>query len=270
MLATYPVPAEFQAWNRRHRSPYGHPLWQKFVRGSHLGWKTWNNRMKLPRAIKRFIGPYGFEAISPTREFEYPWCFAAANVFPGMKALDIGAGAAGLQFTLSQNGVDVTSVDPLEQGHIRADWVFTDEDFVSLNRAFGTDIHFVRKYLQDASYPDNTFDCAFAVSVIEHIPAPAAKELVREIGRVLKPGGKFILTVDLFLDCTPFTEAASNRWGTNISIRELVEASGLELVQGDRQWLHGYPEFSTDRVREQLHRFLVSDNVLAQCFVLRK
>jgi SAM-dependent methyltransferase len=42
-------------------------------------------------------------------------------------------------------------------------------------------------------YPDGAFATVFSNSVLEHIPGVGT--VVREVGRVLKPGGRFILTV---------------------------------------------------------------------------
>lgn len=44
-------------------------------------------------------------------------------------------------------------------------------------------------------YPDESFDFVFATSVFTHLLAPAAERYLREIARVLAPGGRFFLTV---------------------------------------------------------------------------
>ena len=41
-------------------------------------------------------------------------------------------------------------------------------------------------------FPDRSFDCVISFQVIEHIKRDA--EFVREIHRVLRPGGRFIVT----------------------------------------------------------------------------
>ncbi len=44
-------------------------------------------------------------------------------------------------------------------------------------------------------YPDRTFDRVFSISAIEHIPGDGDRLAMREIARVLKPGGVVCLTV---------------------------------------------------------------------------
>ncbi len=46
--------------------------------------------------------------------------------------------------------------------------------------------------LKNLPFPDNTYDAAFCAQVLEHESSPAA--LLRELRRVLKPGGHLILT----------------------------------------------------------------------------
>jgi ubiquinone/menaquinone biosynthesis C-methylase UbiE len=44
-------------------------------------------------------------------------------------------------------------------------------------------------------YPDRTFDSAYALSVVEHIENEGDTRAIREMARVLKPGGRLCLTV---------------------------------------------------------------------------
>jgi len=48
---------------------------------------------------------------------------------------------------------------------------------------------------RDLGYPSGMFDRAFAISSIEHIPDDGDSRAMREIGRVLRPGGLVCLTV---------------------------------------------------------------------------
>jgi len=114
------------------------------------------------------------------------------------------------------------------------DWAPTPQAFQLLNEALGTDVCLVNGYLEDAKFPDESFDRVISVSVFEHIAEPALATILAEIRRVLKPGGLAVMTVDLFLDVQPFAPAASNAYGHNVSVKWIVETSGLDLVGGRR------------------------------------
>ena len=269
MLAPKTLAPEFAEWNRRHKAPYG-AAWWRAVRDGPSGLRIWRQRFRMPRVLMKLAGEFGFQENSPTRRFEYPWCYSAAGLKPGMSVVDIGAGASGFQFVLASEGVEVTSVDPLLLPPGKTNWIFTRKEYHKLNRAFGGRVRFVQEFLENAGLPSDSVDRVFSVSVIEHVPADVIGPLMREVRRVLKPGGLFVATIDLFLDVRPFADAAMNEWGSNTDVRALVEASGMEIVVGDRSQLHGYAEFDPARVRGMLDRVMVDGRTLTQCLVLRK
>ncbi|MGH9323445.1 MAG: class I SAM-dependent methyltransferase, partial [Vicinamibacteria bacterium] len=115
------------------------------------------------------------------------------------------------------------------------------------------------------------FDIVYSISTIEHIAPGEHQSLMTEIGRVLKPGGRCVLTVDLFLNLAPFTDRVENEFGVNVDVAGLCECSGLALVSGDRAELLGFPEFSAKEVLANLGGTLFGANPsLAQCLVLSK
>jgi len=189
-----------------------------------------------------------------------------------MQVIELGAGASGFQFMLSQQGLDVTSVDPLENPSGDVEWRFSSDGFDHLNAAFGGNVRFIRERIENAGIRDGTVDRVFAISVIEHVPESAIGSLVQGVSRALKPGGLLVATIDLFLDLQPFTEVEANQYGRNISVRSLVDQSGLELVGGQREELCGFEEFVPTRIsgRARHGEFYVSNNVACQAIVLRK
>ncbi len=270
MIARRNLPHEFQRWNREHSAPFGPTWWQN----SRVKRALWAKRMKLPFPMTRAIGPFGFQANSSSRVFEYPWCYFCTPLTGGMRTVDIGAGASGFQFVLAADGLDVTSLDPLVETE-GSRWTFPPSALKRLQKAFGVTVQFIPKYLHEAALPGDSYDRVFSISVMEHASTEIVALTSKEIGRILKPGGFFIATIDLFLDCYPFTQNPSNKFGSNISVRGLVEASGLELVQGDRSELYGYPEFDANailRSAQETTQYLTgtSTNTLIQCLVLRK
>ena len=140
-----------------------------------------------------------------------------------------------------------------------------------LNRAFKTDVTLINSFLEKADLADDSFDRVFSISTLEHIPAPECYELAAGLARVLKPGGRMVLTIDLFLNLEPFTDRTQNRYGTNLDVRKFVECSGLTLAQGEPAQLNGYPEFDPQQVQRDLGNYFLSDYpALTQMIVLTK
>jgi SAM-dependent methyltransferase len=255
VLARRVLPPVYAAWNRRWGAPFG-------------------RHARLPgrwvRRVPRLVGPFGHEANNSTRIFEYPWAFHAVPVVAGSSVVDVGGSLSGYQFVLARSGARVMNIDPGEPGTGSSRPV-TAAAHERLNRAFRTDVRLVQSTLEQARFDRDAFDTIYSISTIEHIPAPRIPQLMEEMARVLKPGGFCVLSVDLFLDLVPFSRRTSNKWGTNVAPRALVESSGLDLVQGDKTELLGFPEFDEREILANLAEYLVgSYPALAQCFVLRK
>jgi ubiquinone/menaquinone biosynthesis C-methylase UbiE len=95
------------------------------------------------------------------------------------KTLEIGAGT-GLNFAHYPSGVDVVAID-------------TDENMLRPAMKRGSS-HHIKVQVADAQYlpyPDNEFDTVVATLVFCSIPDP--DKALREVYRVLKPGGSFLL-----------------------------------------------------------------------------
>lgn len=187
-----------------------------------------------------------------------------------MRAIELGGSLAGFQFTLSKCGVKVTNVDPGDEAAIG--WPVSQEMIGRLNRFFHTDVELVSSRLEESGLEEASFDRVVSISTIEHIPREELPAILSEVKRLLKPGGMFVLTVDLFLDLYPFTNADSNRLGHNISISDIVLWSGLDLVQGNRQELYGFEEFDAKEILRKLPEYLYGSGYpsLAQALVLQK
>lgn len=260
MLAWRDVPASYKQWNRGNGAPAGY-RWRRLVPPRH-----WTKPLAA-----NVVGCFAFQINNGSRAFEYPWTFEALDIFPGARVLEIGGGLSGLQFVLSRRGCEVTNVDPGMAAH-GVGWPVDEESMALLNRRFGTRVRLKNCFINDAGFGDESFDRAVSISAIEHIPPDDILTILTHVRRVLKPGGVFVLTVDLFLDLKPFTRLETNKFGRNISIRWLVENSGLELVAGRTEELYGFDGFSPERILERLPQFLVGSDwpTLTQMLVLQK
>jgi SAM-dependent methyltransferase len=100
----------------------------------------------------------------------------------GRRALDVGCQTGALAIAMSRRGADVTAVDVdeklIEGARIRA-------------RGHGSPAHFAVAVAEALPFPDRSFDVVTFVDVIEHVAD--ARAAVREIARVLRPGGTLYL-----------------------------------------------------------------------------
>jgi SAM-dependent methyltransferase len=58
---------------------------------------------------------------------------------------------------------------------------------------------------------DETFDCVTLIEVLEHLSAEEIRVLLGHIGRLLKPGGQFLMTTPNYASAWPLLELILNR-----------------------------------------------------------
>lgn len=267
MIGLKSLPQEYLDWNERWGAPYGRAEAREL-----------SIRQRFVSDDPGAFGPFAFQVCNHTRVFEYPWAYFTAEMKPGMRVLDVGGGLGGLQYVLAQEDLDVVNVDPEAKvtertwsGFPSAAVPLNPENHAQLNKVFGTSVTLVPEKVQEAGLEAASFDRAFCLSVIEHVSQDEAKAMVRSVRDLLKPGGLLLLTIDLFLDVKPFGVLDTNVWGTNIDVRALVDASGMELVGGDPAELHGFPEFDLDKVVARMPEYFMGYfSALSQALVLRK
>jgi SAM-dependent methyltransferase len=134
-----------------------------------------------------------------SRVWEYPYvyyhlqrtrsCWGAKD---HARVVDLGCGVTFFPFSVARLGYHVTCVDidpTVERDLIKAtSCVSYYPGSISVQRIDGEILPF----------KDGEFDVAYCVSVLEHISNTDA--VVAEIARILKPGGLFLLTIDLAID----------------------------------------------------------------------
>lgn len=75
--------------------------------------------------------------------------------------------------------------------------------------------HRVFEYMEPGklAFPDACFDGVTCIELIEHISAAEARQLMREILRVLRPGGRLVVTTPNYGSLWPMLEYFLNRTG---------------------------------------------------------
>src|SRR5260370_1236948 len=102
---------------------------------------------------------------------------------------------------------------------------------------------------KDLSVADASFDSILLSDVLEHIPTP--DRLWREMGRLLKPGGKLLLSVPFFywLHEEPYDYYRYTKY----ALQRFAEATGFEIILIKE--LGGAPEIVVDIFSKFILRF---------------
>lgn len=261
MLAPAAIPELYRQWNLTNGAPFGYPRFKK----SALDY------FRRRKSKEQLGGPFSIQANNTTREFEYPWAFYSAEIKSGMRVLELGGGLSGFQFILDRNGCNVVNVDPGMEAK-GLGWPCDLDSMKKLNALFGTNVELRNTTIESAALNDNSMDLAFSISVIEHLTDIDIANAMEHIHRCLRPGGLFVLTVDLFLNLQPFCSRLTNQYGRNQDVRRMVKTQNWEIVKGNQEQLFGFDAFKADSILCNLEKYLIGRYypVLVQCLVLRK
>jgi SAM-dependent methyltransferase len=122
------------------------------------------------------------------RHIEYGFAEWALNLQPGNDLLDVGTGETVFAGYLAQQvPCRLTALD-----HDRYCEEFLTGFYSDLRLP---DFHLVFADATNSSLPDGAFDRILAVSVIEHFPDDGDTRFIREAARLLRPGGRLVITV---------------------------------------------------------------------------
>ena len=148
------------------------------------------NRERYPWSVSLLSTPSLYAA----RMWEYPYALLSAELQPGMRCADVGCGMTAFTIYLKEVGkYHVVGVDP----DVFQSGIKYKGHGVSLEFIKKTELKFVKASMQNIPLISNSFDRVFSLSVMEHVPLDVAKKGMREMARILKPGGRAIITVDV-------------------------------------------------------------------------
>ncbi len=132
--------------------------------------------------------------LDPSRYLELPWAEEQLAAQPGQRVLDLASPKL-LAVRLGREGVAVTSVDALPK-EVAAWRAHTPgEERLAFEVADGRAL----------PYADESFDHAYSISVLEHVADDGDGEALGELARVVRPGGRVVLTL-------PYAREARDEW----------------------------------------------------------
>jgi SAM-dependent methyltransferase len=153
---------------------------EKFARfGFKLGFKLLFNGKPSLKLL--------FNPVSIVRYFEFDFANSHIGNIDDKNILDVSSPYLFSFFISDKNNCNYHYINP-------------DKKDLENVKSLANKIKFTGNYLTDCldakqmHYPDNMFDTIVSVSVIEHVNNSSDSEVMREIWRVLKPGGLLILT----------------------------------------------------------------------------
>ncbi len=183
---------------------------------------------------------------------DWAWTAKMLGSVRGRRVLDAGAGIGAMQWWLADHGADVISVDRLTRDHMVrkfsgryriAQW----PDDVNREGPTAADgprplsrgpLAKVRRFLARLSprgavylydhditaltaVPDASVDAVVSISALEHNDPGNVPDCVRELMRVLKPGGRLVVTLAASRDTDWYHEPSKGWCYTESRLREL-------------------------------------------------
>ena len=165
------------------------------------------------------------------KEHKRPWRGVGKIVFdlePGSKVLDVGCGTGKTTAALIKTGADVTGLD------------FSPSAISHCISVFGDKAKFTIAECDRMPFADNCFDAVVAVHVLEHLNETQLRDTVREISRVLVPGG-LVFVRSFAVGDMRADSGNKNTRGNGIEYRYYPEEEmreifgGFELVSSERK-----------------------------------
>jgi SAM-dependent methyltransferase len=177
------------------------------------------------------------------RCIEFPLVFQHLALKPGGRLLDVGSGMSHFPlYVASRTDTTVVALDASRRVLWQKD---LEARFVRRGIVPSGRLHVVVADARDTSLRDSAFDYISLISTIEHVEGDGDSAAIHELARLLKPGGRIVLTVpynyeryqDFWITDNTYTSVYhgtrlffQRHYDDHALAKRLVEPSGLRLT----------------------------------------
>lgn len=210
--------------------------------------------------IKRLIYSYYM-----TRAIEYPLAFNSMDLVSGMKVLDFGSGNSLFPIYLASQGICTYSSDIASSPLSKMREAVLHSRYKSL---INEKLNYIFLNGLKLPFKNDFFDRIFAISTLEHFKDDDDLKSIKELSRVLKPGGKMFISLEFHKDFREIivpdnkqkkskTNNARYEWENFVryynrkSIFERI-ISPSRLIE-EKMFLFGSPKISIRKYTDTIH-----------------
>lgn len=131
------------------------------------------------------------QAVLPSRRRQKYITLYKTVIGRGNRAiLEIGCGSGDLTYALVDHAERIVGTDIAAKG---IKWARKRKDLWSLSEEQSRKLEFLQMSAIQLNFPDETFDWAISTSLVEHLHPEDVSIHIREVRRILKPGGKYLM-----------------------------------------------------------------------------
>ena len=188
--------------------------------------------LRFTNTAGNFLAREYYPDLERSKLWEDAWVIRHTQPAPGHQVLDIGGASTIFSFYLASRGCRVAVVDN--------DWAncgtLYNARYVATR--LGWPLKIVdRDVSRPLPFPARSFDRVYSICVLEHLPSAIRQSLMREVGRVLKPGGLAGFTCDYDTARQVLVTDRGLRFAYRAKLtRDVIAPSGL-AIYGNTDWL---------------------------------
>jgi SAM-dependent methyltransferase len=160
-------------------------------------------------------------------EEHYWWFVAMRHITDAIAGPELGKRALTVLDAGCGTGFNMEHYE--KQGHSVFALDIADEAIAGVQRRGFRKV--VQASTTEIPYRSEAFDFVFSFDVVQQVPVKAAEEAIRELHRVLRPGGGLFIRVAAFewMRSSHDTELHTEHRYTRSELREMLQAAGFEI-----------------------------------------